>query len=186
MATTDLDLVDSALGGSEDGFRELVRRYERPVFGLIVRMVGNASRAEELAQDSFVKAFKALHTYDRQRTFAAWLLRIARNTAIDELRRHEPMAAELDPGIPDQIRPTPHRLAEQHQLAEAVRVAMSALRADYRELIALKYEQDMGYQEMADITGLPIGTIKSSLHRARKELAETLERLGWRPEALTR
>jgi len=104
--------------------------------------------------------------------------------AIDELRKYATHTSELNPAMPDRTRATPHRLAEQHQLADALRVAMNKLRPEYRELIALKYEQDMEYDEIAEMTGLPIGTVKSSLHRARKELAEQLELLGWRPAAL--
>lgn len=180
MAATDVELVEGALGGSEPAFRELVRRYERLVFGIIVRLLGNPSRAEELAQDTFVKAFRALHTYDRARKFSAWLLKIAHNVAIDELRRYTPETTELDPRIADTGRPTPHRIAEQRELAAALKTAMDRLRPEYRELVALKYEQQLGYDEISEITGLPAGTVKSSLHRARKELAEYMEQLGWR------
>lgn len=181
MAATDVELVEGALGGAEHAFRELVHRYERPVFGVIVRLLGNPSRAEELAQDTFVKAFRALHTYDRARKFSAWLLKIARNVAIDELRRHTLDTTELDPATPDRARPTPLRMAEHGELACALRTAMERLRPEYRELVALKYEQELEYDEIVEITGLPAGTIKSSLHRARKEMAEHLESLGWRP-----
>jgi RNA polymerase sigma-70 factor (ECF subfamily) len=183
VASSDADLVDAALAGSEEAFRELVRRYQRAVFGLIVRLVRNPARAEELSQDTFVKAFRALHTYNRQRKFSAWLLTIGRNTAVDDLRRHEPESAELDPSIPDDGQPTPHRLAEQQQLAAALRAAMDGLSWEQRELVVLKYEQELGYDEIAEITGMPIGTVKSSLHRARKALADRLEQLGWRGEA---
>ncbi len=179
MAAADAELVQGALEGSEHAFRELVRRYERLVFGVILRLVRNPSRAEELSQDAFVKAFRALHSYDRDRKFSAWLLRIAHNVAIDELRKHAPETAELDPAIPDPSEP-PQRLVEQRELADALRTAMSWLRPEYRELVALKYEQDMEYEEIVEITGLPLGTVKSSLHRARRELAGHLEHLGWR------
>ena len=77
MAATDVELVRGALNGSEHAFRDIVLRYQRPVFGLIARVVRDPGRAEELAQDTFVKAFRALHTYDVQRKFSAWLLTIA-------------------------------------------------------------------------------------------------------------
>jgi RNA polymerase sigma-70 factor, ECF subfamily len=179
VAVADVELVRGALDGSEQAFRELVRRYERLVFGVVVRLVRNPSRAEELAQDAFVKAFRALHTYDRDRKFSAWLLKIAHNVAIDELRKHTPETAELDPAIPDSSYP-PHKLVEQRELADALRAAMDQLRPEYRELVALKYEQEMEYEEIVEITGLPLGTVKSSLHRARRELAGHLEQLGWR------
>jgi len=179
VAAADVELVEGALDGSEQAFRELVRRYERLVFGIIVRLVRHPARAEELSQDAFVKAFRALHTYDRSRKFSAWLLKIAHNVAIDELRKYAPEVAELDPSIPDASAP-PQRLVEHRELAEALRTAMDRLRPEYRELVAMKYEQELEYEEIVDITGLPLGTVKSSLHRARRELAEHLEGLGWR------
>src|SRR5712692_7931349 len=84
VAATDAELVHGALAGSERAYRDLVRRYERPVFAVIVRIIRDPSRAEELAQDTFVKAFRALHTYDPRRGFSAWMLAIAHHAAIDE------------------------------------------------------------------------------------------------------
>jgi RNA polymerase sigma-70 factor (ECF subfamily) len=180
VAATDGELVEGALAGSEHAFRDLVRRHERAVFGVIVRVVRNPSRAEELAQDTFVKAFRALHTYDSNRKFSAWLLTIAHHTAIDEVRKHTIEAGELDPQMPDRAQPTPHQSAERAELAAVLRTAIGRLRPEYRELVSLKYEQELEYEEIVEITGLPMGTVKSSLHRARKELVEHLDELGWR------
>src|SRR5438552_8997091 len=87
VAETDVDLVNGALGGSERAFKELVQRYERPVFSVILRVVRDPSRAEELAQDTFVKAFRRLETYRPESKFSTWLLAIAHHVAIDEVRR---------------------------------------------------------------------------------------------------
>jgi RNA polymerase sigma-70 factor (ECF subfamily) len=180
VAATDGELVEGALAGSEHAFREMVRRYERAVFGVIVRVVRNPSRAEELAQDTFVKAFRALHTYDVNRKFSAWLLTIAHHTAIDEVRKYAIEATELDPQMPDRTQPSPHQSAERAELAAVLRTAIGRLRPEYRELVSLKYEQELEYDEIVEVTGLPIGTVKSSLHRARKELVDHLDDLGWR------
>lgn len=190
MPATDVELVRGALDGAESAFRELVLRYQRPVFGLIVRMVRDPARAEELAQDTFVKAFRALHTYDVQRKFSAWLLTIAHHVAIDELRKGALATESLDQTTEDGERTrdfadvraaTPAALAERAELASVLRSAISRLRPDYREVVTLRYEQDLDYEEIATITGQPMGTVKSSLHRARKELAEHLATLGWSP-----
>jgi RNA polymerase sigma-70 factor, ECF subfamily len=188
VAATDAELVRGALDGSEAAFREIVERYQRPVYGVIVRVVRDQARAEELAQDTFVKAFRALHTYDVQRRFPAWLLTIAHHVAIDEVRKSVLNTTSLEMMTEDGSRaleiadvkaPTPAVLAERVELGEALRTAIGRLRPDYRELISLKYEQELEYEEIVEITGLPIGTVKSSLHRARKELAEQLHSLGW-------
>ena len=188
MPATDVELVRGALDGVESAFRDNVLRYQRPVYGLIARMVRDPSRAEELAQDTFVKAFRALHTYDVQRKFSAWLLTIAHHVAIDELRKGsldtEPIEVATDSGertreFPDTRAPTPSALAERAQLARFMQTAIGRLRPEYREVVTLRYERELDYDEIAEITGLPLGTVKSSLHRARKELAEHLENLGW-------
>ena len=185
---TDVELVRGALDGVESAFREIVQRYQRPVYGLIVRMVRDPSRAEELAQDTFVKAFRALHTYDLQRKFSAWLLTIAHHVAIDELRKGALVTESLGTPTEEGERPrefadtaavTPAALLERAELARALQHAIARLRPEYREVVALRYERDLDYDEIVAITGLPMGTVKSSLHRARKELAEHLEHLGW-------
>jgi RNA polymerase sigma-70 factor (ECF subfamily) len=188
VPATDVELVRGALDGAEPAFREIVLRYQRPVYGLIVRIVKDQGRAEELAQDTFVKAFRALHTYDMQRKFSAWLLTIAHHVAIDEVRKGAVKTDSLDEMTQDGPRPreiidlnaaTPAAIAERAELAVALQTAIGRLRSEYREVVNLRYERDLDYDEIAEITGLPMGTVKSSLHRARKELAEHLESLGW-------
>jgi RNA polymerase sigma-70 factor (ECF subfamily) len=188
LAATDVELVRGALNGSEHAFRDIVLRYQRPVFGLIARVVRDPGRAEELAQDTFVKAFRALHTYDVQRKFSAWLLTIAHHVAIDEVRKGALGTVSLDelsspdgPAIefPDTKGPSPAAVAERIELASALKTAIGKLRPEYREVVTLRYEQELEYDEIAEITGLPLGTVKSSLFRARKELAAEMEAMGW-------
>jgi len=189
LAATDVELVRGALNGSEHAFRDIVLRYQRPVFGLIARVVRDPGRAEELAQDTFVKAFRALHTYDVQRKFSAWLLTIAHHVAIDEVRKGALGTVSLDelsnrdgPTIefPDTKAASPAAVAERTELASALKIAIGNLRPEYREVVTLRYEQELEYDEIAEITGLPLGTVKSSLFRARKELASEMEAMGWR------
>jgi RNA polymerase sigma-70 factor (ECF subfamily) len=189
LAATDVELVRGALTGSEHAFRDIVLRYQRPVFGLIARVVRDPGRAEELAQDTFVKAFRALHTYDVQRKFSAWLLTIAHHVAIDEVRKGSLATVSLDElthpdgppiEIADRKAATPAALAERTELAGALKTAIGRLRPEYREIVNLRYEQELEYDEIAEITGLPLGTVKSSLFRARKELAVEMESMGWR------
>jgi RNA polymerase sigma-70 factor (ECF subfamily) len=197
LAATDVELVRGALAGAEPAFREIVQRYQRPVYGLIARMVGDPGRAEELAQDTFVRAFRALHTYDTERKFTSWLMTIAHHVAIDELRKSRVDTEPLEFGGPgddsagryrsreiaDRSAASPAAIAEKVELAQALRTAIAGLRPEYREIVTLRYEQDLDYAEIADITGQPMGTVKSSLFRARKELAASLESLGWGPQS---
>lgn len=186
VAVTDAELVRDALSGSEWAFREIVRRYERPVFSVIARLIGNPSRAEELAQDTFVKVFQHLDSYDPTRKFASWLLTIAHHLGVDELRRTHIDTEPLDDGprgrveIVDARSETPAMTAERAELRRILNAAIRELHPEYAELIALRYEQELTLEEIADITGLPIGTIKSSLHRARKALAAAVSARGWR------
>ena len=130
MPATDVELVRGALEGAESAFREIVLRYQRPVYRLIVRMVRDPSRAEELAQDTFVKAFRALHTYDVQRKFSAWLLTIAHHVAIDELRRgtaedgaarRDDRGGNISREFVDTAAATPAAIAERAELAKRCR-----------------------------------------------------------------
>ena len=186
VPATDAELVREALDGSERAFRALVCRYERPVFSLIVRLIDNPSRAEELAQDTFVKAFRHLDSYEPARKFATWLLAIAHHAAVDELRRgrveFEPLDETLPrhAGIYDPNSETPATALERTEIAQMLQAAVRRLRPEYAELIALRYEQELTLEEIGDITGLAMGTIKSYLHRARKDLAGFLRAAGWR------
>src|SRR3989454_7473971 len=117
VTETDVDLVNGALAGSERAFQELVRRYERPVFSVMLRVIRDPSRAEELAQDTFVKAFLKLETYVPERKFSNWLLAIAHHAAIDEVRRGGVRATPLEEAPPDRLAQkrggeTPYRVTE--------------------------------------------------------------------------
>ncbi|MCX6551701.1 MAG: sigma-70 family RNA polymerase sigma factor [Acidobacteria bacterium] len=191
MALTDAELVARALAGSQDACRLLVARHSRVVFNLIARMVRDPGVAEELAQDSFVKAFGALRSFDPSYKFSNWLLRIAQNTAIDHLRRVRPETVSIDaeaPGQPiadllvDERARSPLDRAEQRDLREALETALAGLRPDYRRLVVLRYLEDASYEDIAAMLDLPLGTVKSHLHRARAELARLMEDSGWAPD----
>jgi len=187
---TDAELVDRALAGREDAFRGLVTRYQRSVFNLLARILRNPSRAEELAQETFLKAFRNLRSFDPRFKFSNWILRIAHNTAIDALRRDGRQEVSLDePNERDgstlaesvaDPRPAEATAAlEQRDLARALGAALEQLRPEYRRMVVLRYQEELGYEEIAGITGLPLGTVKSHLHRARAEMAAFLRGRGF-------
>lgn len=191
-ALTDPELAASALAGSEDAFRELVRRFERPVYTLIVRMVQDPALAEDLAQEVFVKAYRRLDTYDPERKLSSWLFKIAHNTTIDHLRRGtvDTVALEaekdderggLSSVLPDESVESPSAQVERKDLARALEKAIATLRPEYREAVVMFYAGGASYQEICEVTGLPMGTVKTNLHRARKQLAEQMMAMGWKP-----
>ncbi len=165
-----------------------MERYQRPVFSLVVRMVRDAALAEDLAQDSFLKAYRALPSFDVGRKFSSWLFKIAHNTTIDHLRRSgldtEPLedageGRSRSETLEDSSIRSPHDLATSSSLGVALERAIATLRPEYRSVVLLRFVHGHAYQEVAEITGLPLGTVKTHLHRARKELAELLRDQGW-------
>ncbi len=191
--STDAQLVASTLAGSERAFHDLVRRFERPVYTLVLRMVREPLLAEDLAQEVFVKAYRALASYDSGRKFASWLFKIAHNTALDHLRRGELPTVPLAEGADDRRdwaevlvdagAEDPEAAAGRRDLARALEAAIARLRPEYRAAIVLRFQEGLSYQEIAEELGQPIGTVKTNLHRARKALAGMMTGLGWGPEA---
>jgi RNA polymerase sigma-70 factor, ECF subfamily len=191
-AADDAQVVAQALAGGEQAARELVVRYERPVFNLIVRMVQDPGTAEDLTQEAFAKVFRSLRTFDVRLRFAAWILKIAHNTTLDYLRRHRPHLVPLDQPVaddgrtlagevPDRAAASPERAAVRRQLGAALDAAIDRLRPEYRRVVVLRYQEDLDYGEIADVMGVPLGTVKTFLHRARQALADELRRAGWGP-----
>ena len=190
-ASEDIELVRLALTGSQEAYRGLLERYQRPVLGLIRRMVGDSALAEDLAQEAFLKAFRALESYDQQRKFSSWLFKIAHNTTIDQLRRRKIDTVPLETPdrdepdlvtvLPDSGAETPEGRAHRRDLAGALESAVAQLKPIYREVVALRYQEGLPYDEIAEVTGLPLGTVKTHLFRARKAMVAYLEAAGWTP-----
>lgn len=192
MTPSDSERVARALRGEQDAFRQLVDQHGTAVFNLIVRMVRDRGIAEELAQDTFVKAFGALRTFDPAFKFKSWLLRIAHNTAIDYLRKMRPATVSMDAGaegagvrdaLVDQGVRSPFDRAVDADLARALEWALARIRPEYRRLVVLRYQEDLSYEEIAQTVDVPLGTVKSHLHRARQELAQILADAGWGQES---
>lgn len=190
---SDADLAVAARTGSGDACTALVKRFERPVYNLVARLVQDPALAEDLTQDAFLKMFRGLAQYDASLRFSSWLFRIAHNTAIDHLRQRRVLLAtprvdedgeEMDPlaGLPDLRGDSPERAAARRQVAAVLDRAIDTLRPEYRAVVVLRHHEDLDYEEIAEVTGLPLGTVKTYLHRARKELAARLREAGLGPE----
>ena len=189
MERSDEALAVEARRGSEDAFRVLVERYERPVYGILLRMVRRVETAEDLAQETFLKAFRALGRFDPERKFSSWLFKIAHNAALDALRRegHEPLSLDAPlsdgdepPELPaDPRAENPFERTAGRDLGRALEGALRKLRPQYREILLLRFVEELSYEEMAEVLGAPLGTVKIHLFRARRDLARALAGLGW-------
>jgi RNA polymerase sigma-70 factor (ECF subfamily) len=185
----DADVVALAQQGRDAAFRELVRRYERPVFSLIFRMVRDRELAEDLAQDTFVKVLNHIDRYRPEFKLSSWLFKIANNVAIDHLRKRQIPTISMD-GSPhattsDSVEATTLQVAdhqesaleemESRELGTAIEQAIASLRPEYRACIMLRHVEDRSYEEIAATLDLPLGTVKTYIHRARHELRKALE-----------
>lgn len=187
VTPSDAELVQQALAGSQEAYYALVGRYATPAVNLATRMVQDLAIAEDLAQEAFARAFERLSTYDQQRRFASWFFQILHNVTIDYLRRKRPTLVALDTleeagcpnGAPSALGGRPDAQAEQAALTRAMDIALARIRPEYREAVVLRYREDLSIQEVADTMGVPPGTVKTYLYRARKELASILSAQGW-------
>jgi RNA polymerase sigma-70 factor (ECF subfamily) len=190
-SASDQEIVAFAREGREAAYRELIRRYERPVFSLILRMVRDRQLAEDLAQETFIKALNAIGSYRPEFKFSSWIFKIANNAAIDHLRRREVDTLSID-GAPNATTAedieatalqvgdrgeTPLAELEARELGSAIERAIGRLRPEYRSCIMLRHVEGLAYEEIAQLLELPLGTVKTYIHRARHELRDMLAHL---------
>jgi RNA polymerase sigma-70 factor (ECF subfamily) len=185
-ALRDGELVRSAIAGREAGFEELVRRYQRPIAAYVYRMVGDYDAALDLTQEVFIKVYNSLTRYRSEFKFSTWIYKIAHNAAIDYLRRHtvreQALCSSID-GARREIsiesrRLTPEQESERRERRTEIESVVQLLPAAYRELIALRHSHDLSYDEIAEVTGLPLGTVKNRLFRAREAMRDQLMQRG--------
>jgi RNA polymerase sigma-70 factor (ECF subfamily) len=185
----DRRLIAECLGGQRDAFGELVSRYQARLYNAALRLVQSPDDAADVVQDAFLSAYQALHTFKGDAEFFTWLYRIAFNTAISLKRKKRPTTsleankgeAGIDPDDPSEyVKPgaSLERTEDERQLSEAI----SRLSAEHREVLLLKDIEGLKYEDIAELLGVPIGTIRSRLHRARLELRELLVPLEERSE----
>jgi RNA polymerase sigma-70 factor (ECF subfamily) len=186
----ELEQVRAARKGDLESFNELVRAYQDSVYRWVYRLVNEPELAEDITQTVFLTAFQKLNTF-RDGSFKGWLFRIARNESYDELRRRkrrpsvslqqplwEDESQELGEILPDNV-PAPEEVVEQHEQRRLVQRTLERLPKEQREVLALVDMSEMDYQEAAQVLGVPIGTIKSRLARARAHLRQLLVEGGF-------
>ncbi len=180
-AELEREWAAAAATGDEDAYAKLVEAYQLPIFNLAYRMLGNANEAEDAAQETFIRAYNRLHTYDPERKFSSWILSIASHYCIDRLRRRRGPVLSMEEimgqrWIPDE-HPKPEDQALQHEEHAFVRQTLEELPAPYRLVIVLRYWNDLGYEEIAEITNETVSAVKSRLHRAREMMSQHLRNI---------
>ncbi len=183
---TDQELVVQTLNGEREAFTELVSRYQRSVYNLTYRMLGEAREAEDAAQEAFMRAYQHLKRYDTKRSFKTWVLSIASNYCIDRLRKRRLIWLSIDEPLPphpalSSSQPSPEQSAVNSERQSTVRSMLGELQPDYRAAVILKYWYDMSYAEIAETLDTTESAIKSRLFRARQMLAKKIEARGAAP-----
>lgn len=184
---TDGELIVGAINGRSDGFEELVRRYQRPITGYVFRMVGDYESALDVTQEVFIKVYNSLTKYSAEYKFSTWLYRIAHNAAIDHMRRNSVRPQSLEAENADgsyqiQIesrRPSPEKDHELNEWRNEIDAVVKCLPPAYRDLILLRHSRDLSYDEIAEVAGLPLGTVKNRLFRAREMMREIFVERGF-------
>ena len=176
-------LIDRSAAGDQEAFRQLVLRYHRLVINVAYRALGEVTLAEDVAQDVFIKVYKALPSYRHDKPFKHWLHRVAANAVTDALRRRRPVvsldAMEQPPASRDG---DPQDISARHDMQRAVRHAIASLPSHYRDTIALQAFGELSYDEIAKTLDIPLGTVMSRLNGAKKLLRERLGTLAHREE----
>lgn len=180
MTFDEKTAVHKAQKGDQAAFAWLVEAYQGPVYRLALRMGLSPADAEEAAQNAFLAAWRGLPSFRGEAKFSTWLYRLASNAAVDVLRREKKYENQWD--IEDLQRPdaapSPQEQLERQDTQQAVRAAMAALSAEFRQVLVLRYLQEMSYQEIAQALALPEGTVKSRINRAKGQLKALLAESG--------
>jgi RNA polymerase sigma-70 factor (ECF subfamily) len=187
---TDDVLVMCILDGDTAAFTVLVERYKRPVYALAYRLLGNATDAEDAAQETFVRAYTRLASYQPGSRFGSWLLAITSHWCIDSLRRKRALSLEAasegrdDLGTPANAEEQPEAVVLHHERQHEVRTWLDQLPAPYRAVLELRYWHDLSYNEISETTGLPVSTVRMRLFRARQLLSSQCDTPGHRKGSL--
>ncbi len=175
MSNLELEWLERARQGDDDAFALLVETYQKPVYNLCYRMLGDAQEAEDAAQESFWRAYQALHRYDMQRSFITWLLSIAAHFCIDQQRRRRVPTFSMDDVmeeiLPDNA-PSPEKVAAQTEEQRLLRGLLAEMKSQDRAAVVLRYWYDFSEKEISQALSLSVSAVKSRLHRARIKLAE--------------
>ncbi len=174
---TDKDLIKDALKGKQLAYEKLMERYYDSIYVMVLHLVGNMTDAEEITQESFTKAFSKLSLYDEKYPFSSWLFGIASNGAVDFLRKRKYVEITLEEDENSESpQPNPEEHLIQKQDVGALKEKVEALKEHYRKLLELRYFEEYTYEEISQELSLPMGTVKTQLHRAKLQLLKGLKK----------
>jgi len=188
LISEDRILIERCLKGEEKAFEELLNKYKNPVFSICYRMVRNHTDAEDLAQEAFIRTFSVLDRYDPSYPFSSWLYRITSNLCIDFLRRAKDGTVSLDQPIvgaegdmqrqfPSNV-VKPDRIVESDEMMAALEEAIGTLPDHYRIIVILRHQEQLSYEEISENLGIPLGTVKARIHRARNMIKDFFKKKG--------
>jgi len=183
----DQALIKKTLAGDKKAFEELMRKYEKKIFSFVIRMVRNEDVAIDLTQDFFIKVFHVLDKYNFEYKFSTWAYRICYNLVIDHIRKNQALVSSLDDesiSVKDMLssenvnRDDGFKSMSREETRVYVWKLVELIAPKYRELILLRYIQELKYEEIAEITALPVGTIKNRIFKAKEILKQEMEKDG--------
>lgn len=182
---SDATFVNKALAGDQKAYAQLMARHRGPLYNLLYNMVHHKEEAEDLVQEAFIKAFAALATFNQEFAFSTWLYKIAINTTIDHIRKKKLQTYSIDKPVQSRDGEFKREYADVHEASDKellsteksalIAQAISELPDHYREAIILRHTEEKSYEEIAEITKVPLGTVKARIFRAREMLKHKLK-----------
>lgn len=180
----DKVLIKQALTGDQEAYKRLMKKYNKAIYHLIVRMIGYQPEVEDLTQEAFIKAFNALHTYNDEYAFTTWLYKIATNNCIDHLRKRKLRTFSIDKPLQGQDGEYQYEIPDgsnlpdmpilQRQQTITIQKAIDNLPEKYKRVIVMRHQMEMSYEDIAEELNLPLGTVKAHIFRAREQLNRML------------
>lgn len=179
LADDDVDLLHRIAAGDRTAVRTLFARHHLRIYRFVTRLTGNEATAEDITNDVFLEVWRNAATFEGRASVSTWMLSIARNKSISAMRRRTESAIDetMADGIADEA-DTPEVVAAKHSKGEQLRRCIEKLSDDHREIVELVYYQEKSIQEVAEIAGIPEGTVKTRMFHARKRLGEILRQAG--------
>ncbi|MCG3089846.1 RNA polymerase sigma factor [Sporosarcina cyprini] len=171
--------IRQVLAGDKQAFANIINKYKNPLYATILRMTKNPQDAQDLVQDAFIKVYRNLHKYDGGGAFSGWLYRVAINHCMDEFRKKRYSTVQVQLEEEAIINPNhPEIVFLKREKSRQLERLISTLPEDERLIILLRYVNEISYEEISELLGVPLSTVRNKLHRAKKKMRDTVKREG--------